>query len=62
MSKVPHIESLLIPGGNAFRITEIYSSASIQVYQCKTPLCNELGQKQDLKLYRNYYDRIIRLS
>ena len=23
---------------------------SIQAHQCKTPLCSELGQKQDLKL------------
>ena len=42
-------------GENAFRVTGIYSSASMQVHQCKTPLCSELGPKQDLKLYRNYY-------
>ena len=32
-----------------------YSSASMQASQSKTLLCNELGQKQDLKLYRNHY-------
>ena len=61
MSKVPPHGKLIL-GGNAFRVTGIYSSAAMQVHQCKTPLCSELGQKQDLKLYRNYYDRIIRLS
>ena len=48
-------------GGNAFRVTGIYSSASMQVHQCNTPLCSELGQKQDLKLYKNYCDKIIRI-
>ena len=33
---------------NAFGVIGIYSSASMQVHQCKTPLCSELGQKQDL--------------
>ena len=35
-----------------------YSSASVQAHQYKTLLCSELGQKQDLKLYRNYYEGI----
>ena len=61
MSKVPPYGKLMI-GGNTFKVTGMYSSASMQVHQCKTPLCSELGQKQDLKLFRNYYDRIIRLS
>ena len=34
----------------------------MQAHQCKTPLCSELGQKQDLQPYRNYYyEGIIRL-
>ena len=37
----------------------IYSSASMQAHQCKNLLCSELGQKHDLKLYRNYYEGII---
>ena len=38
----------LIFGENAFGVKGIYSSASIQVHHCKTALCSELGQKQDL--------------
>ena len=35
----------------------------MQVHQPKTLLCSELGQKPDLKLYRNPYEGgIIRLS
>ena len=44
-------------GEDAFEVI-----GSIQAHQCKTMLCSELGQKQDLKLYRNYYEGIIRLS
>ena len=40
----------------------IYSSASMQAHQRKILLCIELGQTQDLKLYRNYYEGIIGLS
>ena len=46
---------------NAFGVIGIYSSASMQVHQCKTTLRSELGQKQDLKISRNYYDGIIGL-
>ena len=39
----------LILGEDAFGlILGIYSSASLQVHQCKSPLCSKLGQKQDL--------------
>ena len=35
----------------------IYSGASMQAHQCKTLMCSDLGQKQDLKVY---YEEIIR--
>ena len=60
VQSTPH--GKLILGENAFRVTGIYSSASKQVHQFKTPLCSELAPKKDLKLYRNYYDGINRLS
>ena len=56
VQSTPHEK--LILGGNAFRVTGIYSGASMQ----NAIVYSELGQKQDLKLYRNYYDGIIRLS
>ena len=52
-------------GENAFRVTGL---GCIQVHQCKCInakrhcVVHELGPKQDLKLYKNYYDGIIRLS
>ena len=57
MSKVPPHGKLIL-GGNAFRVTGIYSSTVMQVLQCKTPLCSELGHSTGSKYYykSNYYD------
>ena len=52
--KVPHMESYFILGKMLLKLG-FYSSASMQ-----TLFCSKLGQKQDLKLYRNYYEGIIR--